>query len=169
MKKNSNLGLIIISSFFAGNIILLGAYILVYIVSKEAYYQSILNLTNFRNLLLQLIGSGLLGCLYTLVIKYFIDNEKEFKLESTDTKDMFKEACKKGVKLLWVVILIIVVLLGILNLIVSNSMTETMQISFLGAATIAMIIWAIGYIGISTKKELNKKLEERKIRKQENV
>lgn len=169
MRKNGNVVLELLASFFAGNIMLLLAYMIIYAISKIEYEVAILNLVDFKNLLLQVAGSGLVGIIYTLIVKYFIANQGKLDIKSTETKSMFKEAFIKCLKLLGVVIIFLVIIIAILEYILSNSMTENLLECFVGTATIGIIMWAIGYVGVATKKELNKKLEERRVRKQNNI
>ena len=163
MNKNENLLKVFVLSFVAGNVGLLIGYILVYLLIGQAEYaKEILNLVNIKNLFAQIISTGIIGIISIIFIKTFFSIMNELcKVKCETLKNIIKPAIKIFVKFF----ICEGILFGIIYFEVDilSKYSINLGVIYIGILMVGLILSSIAYIFYEMVKNINKKLDERKM------
>lgn len=163
MNKNENLLKVSVLSFIAGNIGLFLGYILTYLaLGQEEYAREILNLVNIRNLYAQIISTGITGIISIIAIKSFFSIMTELSKVKWKT---LKEAIKITIKMFIKFFICESILFGIIYFEVDilSKYSTNLSVMYIGILMVGLIVSSIAYIFYEMVKNINKKLDERKM------
>ena len=163
MNKNENLLKVFVLSFVAGNIGLLFGYILIYLsLGQGEYAREILNLVNIKNLFAQIISTGITGIISIIAIKTFFSIMKELgKVKWETLKDVIKITIKMFIRFF----ICEGILFGIIYFEVDilSKYSRNLGVIYIGILMVGLIVSSIAYIFYEMVKNINKKLDERKM------